>query len=89
MPERPKTERVRQEPRRFVFLTLPQYTMIALSCAVDALRMANRVTGREAYQWVLATLDGQPGGGQQRLAMAPRWRWTRCCPATWCSWSPA
>ena len=71
MPERPKTERVRQEPRRFVFLTLPQYTMIALSCAVDALRMANRVTGREAYQWVLATLDGQPAVASNGLAMAP------------------
>lgn len=71
MPERPKPERPRQEPRRFVFLTLPHYTMIALSCAVDALRMANRVTGREAYQWVLATLDGRPAVASNGLAMAP------------------
>lgn len=71
MRDRPQTEPSPQAPRRFVFLTLPQYTMIALSCAVDALRMANRVSGREAYQWVLATLDGQPAVASNGLSMTP------------------
>ena len=30
--------------RRFVFLNLPNYSLIALTTAVEALRMANRVT---------------------------------------------
>ena len=48
MPERAK-DPVSQLPKhRYVFLTLPNYTMIALASAVDALRMANRVTQRDA-----------------------------------------
>ena len=58
-------------PHRFVFLTLPNYTMIALASAVDALRMANRVTRREAYTWTLATLDGKPAAASNGLSMAP------------------
>lgn len=71
MPDRSRSDRAAQPARRFVFLTLPNYTMIALSCAVDALRMANRVTGRNAYEWVLATLDGHPAVASNGLAMAP------------------
>ncbi|MEO6624941.1 MAG: GlxA family transcriptional regulator [Burkholderiaceae bacterium] len=57
--------------QRFVFLTLPDYTMIALASGVDALRMANRVIQRVAYEWVLATLDGAPARASNGLAMAP------------------
>jgi transcriptional regulator GlxA family with amidase domain len=45
--------------------------MIALASAVDALRMANRVTRREAYVWTLATLDGKPATASNGLSMAP------------------
>lgn len=57
--------------RRFVFLTLPNYSLIALATAVDALRMANRVSGREFYQWSLATLDGEPAASSCGLSLAP------------------
>ena len=56
---------------RYVFLTLPNYTMIALASAVDALRGANLVTKREVYEWQLATLDGKPAIASNGLAMAP------------------
>ena len=59
------------QTRRFVFLTLPNYTMIALASAVDALRMANRVTRGDAYAWRLATLDGKPATASNGLQMAP------------------
>ena len=63
---------VTQLPKqRFVFLTLPQYTMIALASAIDALRMANRVSKRELYEWSLATVDGEPAVASNGLAMAP------------------
>jgi transcriptional regulator GlxA family with amidase domain len=45
--------------------------MIALASAVDALRMANRVTRREAYVWSLATLDGKPASASNGLQMSP------------------
>jgi transcriptional regulator GlxA family with amidase domain len=59
------------QTHRYVFLTLPNYTMIALASAVDALRMANRVTRCEAYSWCLATLDGKPAAASNGLSMAP------------------
>ncbi len=63
---------VTQLPKqRFVFLTLPNYTMIALASAVDALRMANRVSRRELYEWSLATTDGMPAIASNGLSMSP------------------
>jgi transcriptional regulator GlxA family with amidase domain len=56
---------------RFVFLTLPNYSLIALSTAVDALRMANRVTRQEVYEWTLASLDGKPMTASCGLTLEP------------------
>ena len=56
---------------RFVFLTLPNYSLIALSSAVEALRMANRVAKKEVYQWTLASMDGAPVAASNGLSMAP------------------
>ena len=58
-------------PYRFVFLTLPNYSLIALSSAVEALRMANRVAGQEVYQWTLASIGGHPVPASNGLALAP------------------
>lgn len=56
---------------RFVFLTLQSYSMIAVSNAVEPLRMANRVCGQNAYEWVIASLDGQPVPASNGLALSP------------------
>jgi len=56
---------------RFAFLTLPNYSLIALSSAVEALRMANRVAKKEVYQWTLASMDGAPMTASNGLSMAP------------------
>ncbi|MDH4480531.1 MAG: GlxA family transcriptional regulator [Rhodoferax sp.] len=56
---------------RFAFLTLPNYSLIALSSAVEALRMANRVAKKEVYQWTLASMDGAPVSASNGLSMAP------------------
>jgi len=57
--------------RRFGFLTLPTYSMIALTSAVEPLRMANRVCQRDVYGWSLATLDGQPATASNGLSLSP------------------
>jgi transcriptional regulator GlxA family with amidase domain len=68
----PATPRAGSLPKnRFVFLTLRNYSLIALSSAVEALRMANRVTGQDAYEWTLASLDGQPVAASNGLSMSP------------------
>lgn len=57
--------------QRYAFLTLPDYSSIALSSAIETLRMANRVLGREAYEWMLVSEDGQPVCASNGLSLAP------------------
>ena len=58
-------------PTRYAFLTLENYSMIALVNAVEPLRMANIVTGQSAYEWALATPKGEPAIASNGLHMAP------------------
>ena len=58
-------------PTRYAFLTLANYSMIAVSNAVEPLRMANRVSGLTAYEWEIATLDGLPVAASNGLTLAP------------------
>ena len=55
----------------YVFLTLPQYSMIALSSAVEALRMANRISQQNVYTWTLASLGGQTVPASNGLTLSP------------------
>ena len=45
-------------PRRFVFLLVPQFSMIAFAAAIEPLRLANRVAQRRLYDWSLISADG-------------------------------
>jgi len=45
--------------------------MIALSNAVEPLRMANILTGKTIYEWSIASLDGTPTPASNGLQMAP------------------
>jgi AraC family transcriptional regulator, glycine betaine-responsive activator len=56
---------------RFGFLTLAHYSMIAVSNALEPLRMANRVVGREFYRWAILTLDGEPAAASNGLTLTP------------------
>jgi transcriptional regulator GlxA family with amidase domain len=68
----PATRRTGPLPKhRFVFLTLQNYSLIALSSAVEALRMANRVAEQDVYEWTLASLDGKPVAASNGLSMSP------------------
>ncbi|MEI2805625.1 GlxA family transcriptional regulator [Albidovulum sp.] len=42
----------------FVFLLVDNFSHLAFSCAVEPLRIANRVAGRTLYRWTLASADG-------------------------------
>jgi AraC family transcriptional regulator, glycine betaine-responsive activator len=57
--------------QRYAFYTLPNYTFIALSSAIETLRMANRVLGREAYAWAIVSEDGQPVVASNGLSLTP------------------
>ncbi len=56
--------------RRIGFLTLNEYTMIALSSAIEVLRMANRLSGQPHYSWTVLTSDGKPVSSSNGLCFA-------------------
>jgi len=56
---------------RFGFLTLTNYSMIALTSAVEPLRMANRICQRQVYEWSIASLDGKPVTASNGLSLSP------------------
>ena len=39
-------------PRRFVFVLLDSFTLLCFACAVESLRIANRVAGKPLYDWM-------------------------------------
>jgi transcriptional regulator GlxA family with amidase domain len=69
--ERRKIRHVPLPRIKYAFLTLPRYSMIALSNAVEPLRMANAVTGGTTYEWTIVSLDGQPTPASNGLQLSP------------------
>ncbi|GGB11696.1 GlxA family transcriptional regulator [Allosediminivita pacifica] len=50
---------VPRKPRRFVFVLLPEFTMLCFAAAVESLRIANRVADKKLYEW---TITGESEG---------------------------
>ncbi|MBO6637272.1 MAG: GlxA family transcriptional regulator [Roseitalea sp.] len=50
----------RAPARTIVFFLVPEFTMIAFTSAVEALRSANRMLGYDAYMWRLSSEAGDP-----------------------------
>ncbi len=49
-----------ETPQRIGLLLIPKLSMVALMSAVEPLRLANWVSGRELYSWELFSADGEP-----------------------------
>jgi len=61
----------RMEKTRYGFLTLLNYSLIAVTNALEPLRMANRVAGRDIYEWAIVSLDGRPVAASSGLDLEP------------------
>ncbi|WP_425050611.1 GlxA family transcriptional regulator [Psychromarinibacter sp. S121] len=48
-----------KKPSRFVFVLLDNFTMLCFSCALESLRIANRMAGRTLYEWTLVGEGGE------------------------------
>lgn len=44
--------------QRFYFVLLPRFSLVAFSCAIDALRGANQILGEASYAWHAVSADG-------------------------------
>jgi len=60
-----------EKPIRVGFLLTPGYSLIAFASAIDPLRMANRLTGRELYQWITYTVDGESATASNGIEVTP------------------
>jgi len=45
---------------RVALLVLPDSSMMSLASALDTMRAANRIAGRDLFEWEIATLNGKP-----------------------------
>jgi transcriptional regulator GlxA family with amidase domain len=56
---------------RYGFLLVNKYSMIALSAAIEPLRMANRLSKEILYEWYTFTLDGELALASNGLILEP------------------
>ena len=47
------------KPQRYVFVLLNNFTLLCFSAAVESLRIANRMAGRELYEWRIIGEGGE------------------------------
>ena len=47
------------QPKRYVFVLLERFSMLSFASAVECLRIANRMSGRELYTWTLLSETGE------------------------------
>jgi transcriptional regulator GlxA family with amidase domain len=47
------------KPKRYVFVLLEDFTLLSFASAVESLRIANRMSGRESYQWRIIGEGGE------------------------------
>lgn len=53
------------------FLLLDNFTLISMAAAIEPLRMANQLAGRELYQWVTISLNGEPVRASDGVLVTP------------------
>lgn len=56
-------------PTHFGFLLLPDFTHIALASAVEPLRMANRICGKNHYSWTILSEEGEAVSASDGLSI--------------------
>ena len=56
-------------PETIGFLLAPRFSMLAFTCAVEPLRVANRLAQRDLYQWQTISLEGRPVIASNRMSV--------------------
>jgi len=54
-----KVETISLRPKRFVFVLQEKFTMLCFACALESLRIANRMAGRTLYEWIMTGEGGE------------------------------
>lgn len=62
---------VEDKPQTFVFMPVEGMSMLSLASAIEPLRSANRLTGRELYRWRAGSLHGQVMRASNGIPLMP------------------
>jgi transcriptional regulator GlxA family with amidase domain len=55
---------------RYGFLLMPEYSMMAFTAAIDQMRMANRLSGKQLYEWLILSENDQPVHASTEMSVA-------------------
>ena len=66
-----KTEAAAPDGRIVAFFLLPEFSMLAFTAAIEPLRVANELSKRELYRWVVLSADAAPATSSNGLQIAP------------------
>ncbi len=58
------------EFNRYGFLLMPEYSMMAFTAAIDQMRMANRLSGKQLYEWVILSETDKPVYASTEMSVA-------------------
>ena len=53
-------EKPQELPQNFVFVMVPEFTMMPVTSAIEPLRLANRLAEKTLYKWTMHSEDGKP-----------------------------
>lgn len=59
------------KPQTFIFMPVEGMSMLSLASAIEPLRSANRLTGRELYRWRAGSLHGQVMRASNGIPLMP------------------
>ncbi len=59
------------EKLQITLLVLPESSMMSLASVLDTMRVANRIAGRNLFDWKIATLNGKPARLTSDLKVEP------------------
>ena len=63
-------------PQSVGFLLLDKFTLMSLASAVEPLRMANQLSGRELYRWQTFSVGGAPVWASDGVPITPDGSWS-------------
>jgi len=61
----------RELPQEIGIVLIPNFSMIAVTGAIEALRLANRTSGQRLYRWRLFSSDGRPVRASNGIELHP------------------
>ena len=59
-------------PQHIGFFIVPQFAMMGFGAAIEPLRSANRMSGRELYSWHILSADGKPVTASNGIQIVPQ-----------------